>query len=115
MFGIDSEHGYALLSWIDGSAVTEVRDADIDAAVAFLTAIHGLRTTPWAAEQPPAAEACLSGREIERQIEGRVARLRNVALDERELFDFIGNSIVGATGDGEPKCTASRSGSRPCF
>jgi hypothetical protein len=93
VLGVDSEYGYALLSWIDGSDVTEVHDADIDAAVIFLTAIHDLRATPWASEQPPAAEACLSGREIERQIEGRVARLRNVASDERELFDFIGNSI----------------------
>ena len=94
VLGVDSEHGYALLSWVEGSDVTEVHDADIDAAVLFLTDIHDLRATPWAAEQPPAAEACLSGREIERQIEGRVTRLRNIAQDERELIDFIDNSIV---------------------
>ena len=70
VLGVDGEHGYALLSWIDGSDVTEVSDADIDAAIAFLAAIHGLRAAPWAAEQPPAAEACLCGREIERQIKG---------------------------------------------
>jgi hypothetical protein len=93
VLGVDSEHGYALLSWVDGSDVTKVRDPDIDAALIFLAAIHDLRATPWAAAQPPAAEACLSGREIERQIEGRLARLRNVAPDEQELFYFIGNSI----------------------
>jgi hypothetical protein len=94
VLGIDSEHGYALLSWIDGSDVTEVRNADIDAAIAFLTAIHGLRTTPWAAEQPLAAEACLSGHEIVRQIGGRLTRLRAVASDERELLDFINYCAV---------------------
>ena len=66
--GVDGERGYALLKWIDGHDVNDVSDADIDAAIVFLTAIYGLRTAPWAAEQPPAAEACLNGGEIERQI-----------------------------------------------
>jgi hypothetical protein len=91
--GVDGERGYALLSWIDGRDVTAIGDADIDAAVAFLTAIHGLRATPWAAEQPPAAEACLSGWEIERQIQGRLARLQEVARGENELIDFIDNLV----------------------
>jgi hypothetical protein len=92
--GVDGERGYALLSWIDGRDVTAIGDADVDAAVAFLTAIHGLRATPWAAEQPPAAEACLCGWEIERQIQGRLARLRDVARSENELIDFIDNSVA---------------------
>jgi Phosphotransferase enzyme family len=107
VLGVDSEHGYALLSWIDGGNVTTVGDPDIDAAVAFLTAIHGLRATPWAAKQPPAAEACLSGWEIERQIQGRLARLRDIAGNEKELVDFIDGSVAdrlafeGAKGKGK--------------
>jgi hypothetical protein len=92
--GVDGERGYALLSWIDGRDVTAIDDADIDAAVVFLTAIHGLRGTPWAAGQPAAAEACLSGWEIERQIQGRLARLRDVARNEAELVDFIDGSVA---------------------
>ena len=42
--GVDRERGFALLSWIDGAAVTEIADADIDAAADFLSAIHALRT-----------------------------------------------------------------------
>ena len=94
VLGIDSEHGYALLSWIDGSDVAEVSDADIDAAIVFLTAVHGLRAAPWAAEQPPAAEACLCGREIEQQIQGRLARLCDTARGEHELIDFLDKSIA---------------------
>jgi len=94
VLGVDGEHGYALLSWIDGSDVTAVSDADIDAAVAFLAAIHGLRATPWAAEQPLAAEACLCGREIEQQIEGRLAQLRDIAREETELIDFLDHSVA---------------------
>ena len=94
VLGVDGERGYALLSWIDGGDVADIGDADIDAAVGFLAAVHALRTTPWAAEQPPAAEACLCGAEIERQITGRLTRLRAVAGKESELIDFTENSIA---------------------
>jgi hypothetical protein len=103
VLGVDSEHGYALLSWIVGSDVNEVSDADIDAAIVFLTAIHGLRAAPWAAEQPPAAEACLNGGEIERQIHGRLARLRDTARDEHELVDFVDNSVAPRLAVESPK------------
>lgn len=93
--GIDSEHGYALLSWIEGSEVADVADCDIDAAVDFLEAIHRLRGTPWAVQQPLAAEACLSGAEIEHQIRERLERLRRSAAEEVKLIDFIEELFVG--------------------
>lgn len=93
VIGVDSERGYALLSWIEGDDVFSVGDADIDAAVAFLAAIHALRKTPWAAEQPLAAEACLSGAEIVRQIDARLSRLRLGATAENELVDFLVHSF----------------------
>jgi len=94
--GVDSKRGYALLTWIDGTDVVEVSDADIDAALAFLATVHALRASPCAREQPLAAEACLSGSEIERQIERRLARLREIAAAERELTVFLDNSFAGA-------------------
>jgi hypothetical protein len=94
VLGVDREQGYALLSWIDGSDVTEPRDADIDAAVGFLLAIHGLRTGADAAEQPLAAEACLCGEELERQIVERLTQLRTIAAKESDLIDFIEYSVV---------------------
>jgi hypothetical protein len=93
VLGVDGKRGFALLSWIDGSDVAEVSDADIDAAIVFLTAVHGLRAAPWAAEQPPAAEACLCGHEIEQQIHGRLARLRDTARGEHQMIDFIDKSV----------------------
>lgn len=78
VLGVDAERGYALLSWIDGRDVAAVQDGDIDAAVQFLAAIHGLRASDWAANHPLASEACLSGREIERQVDARLARLRSL-------------------------------------
>ena len=103
VLGVDSEHGYALLSWIDGSEVAQVSDADIDAAIVFLTAIHGLRAEPWAAEQPLAAEACLCGYEIEQQIQGRLTRLRHAAGYDHELIDFVDNFVVPRLAVESPK------------
>ena len=91
--GVDHQRGFALLSWIDGAAVTDIVDADIDAAAHFLATIHKLRNTPWAKEQPPAAEACLSGVEIERQVRGRLARLEGMR-GEGALAGFLGNDLV---------------------
>ncbi len=94
VLGVDDERGYALLSWIDGEDVVEVGDADVDAAVIFLSSVHALRTTPWAVQQPLAAEACLCGAEIVRQIRERLVRLREVAEGDAELRDFLDHSFV---------------------
>ena len=107
VLGVDGERGFALLSWIDGSDVAEVSDADIDAAIVFLTAVHGLRAAPWAAEQPPAAEACLCGREIEQQIHGRLARLRDTAQGEHQLIDFIDKYVAPRLAFESPKAHRS--------
>jgi hypothetical protein len=89
VIAVDAEHGYALLSWLEGAVPETLGDADIDAAASFLGAIHGLRRAPWAMQQPSAAEACLSGAEIERQLAGRRDRLQSVLPDNAELADFL--------------------------
>jgi len=91
---VDRRRGYVLLTWIEGVPVEDVTDADIDAGVAFLSAVHDLRRLDQAAEQPPASEACLSGAEIERQIDARLARLRSGAGGEAELIDFVESDLV---------------------
>jgi len=93
--GVDRERGFALLSWIDGVSVTEISGADVEAAAHFLASVHGLKTTPWAKEQPAAAEACLSGAEIERQILARLERLRDL-VGEADLARFLKHAFVPA-------------------
>ena len=93
---VDRDHGYALLSWLDGSPTADIADADVDAAVAFLAAIHRLRLCPEAADQPKAAEACLSGSEIERQIGQRLDRLRGLCGQEPELAAFLEHAFAPA-------------------
>jgi hypothetical protein len=91
---VDRDRGYVLLSWIEGVATTGITDSDIDAAVAFLGAIHMLRHCADANDQPMAAEACLSGAEIERQIDRRLASLRDSCDRDTELLDFLAGSFL---------------------
>jgi hypothetical protein len=93
VLGVDSGRGYALLTWIDGSDVSDVGQAEIDAAIGFLSAVHGLRGTPCAAIQPMAAEACLCGGDIDRQIKERLVRLQEAGANERELMEFLDRSF----------------------
>jgi phosphotransferase family enzyme len=108
---VDSERGFALLSWIDGRDVVDIDEGDIDAAVAFLAAIHRLRATPWAAKQPNASEACLCGTEIVRQINSRLERLMRLS-DEPELIDFLDRSLPAAIAraSGEARALAAVAG-----
>jgi hypothetical protein len=92
--GVDHDRDYALLTWIDGAPIVDPTDTDIDAAVAFLAAIHRLRHAAGAAGLGLAAEACLAGAEIERQIETRLVALRR--LQEPELLAFLDDAFVPA-------------------
>jgi hypothetical protein len=94
VLGIDHQRGYALLSWIDGGDVVEIGNADVDSAVVFLGAVHSLRRSPCSALQPLAAEACLSGREILRQVNERLRKLRAAIPPDRELIDFLEHSLT---------------------
>ncbi len=86
----------ALLTWLDGEPLSAPSDADIDAAAQFLSTLHALRASAAGrAFRWPAAEACLSGREVERQIRARFAAL--LALDaEPGLASFLHDAFTPA-------------------
>ena len=88
-YAVDAEDGYLLLEWIEGSSVVEIGPGEVDAAVAFLSAIFEASSQPQARDIPPASEACLSGDTIVRQLLEREAKLRAAATDERALMEFL--------------------------
>lgn len=90
---VDAQTRSMLLTWVDGSPVRTVNETDISAANEFLTALHALRHAPEAQHLPLAAEACLSGAEIERQIRARCARLMEACADDRELTLFLDSAF----------------------
>ena len=87
--GVDSERGYALLSWIDGSDVAEVGDADIDAAVAFLSAIHGLRGTLGRRTAAGIRGLPVAARRSSARSKRGLARLAGAGGEQPELLEFI--------------------------
>lgn len=94
----DRTAGFALYEWIDGTQVTDITDADLDAALVFVTRLHESRDTPGAAELRPASEACLSGAEIAAQVTRRFARLNDAAQAEPRLAEFLSEEYA-ATAD----------------
>ena len=70
--GVDHQRGFALLSWIDGAAVTDIVDADIDAAAHFLATVHKSAEYVLGERAASCRRSLLSGVEIERQISGPV-------------------------------------------
>ena len=94
----DAAYNSALLSWAEGSLVRDVVASDVDQAVYFLAALD---VSPGTLDFPAdhlAAEACLSGAEIERQLRKRVAQLDGLK-DEPDLQAFLAREFAGALED----------------
>lgn len=88
-FEADRNAGFALYEWIGGQPLTKATEADIDHALAFIARLHECRTAPGANDLPLASEACLSANEIIKQVDRRLERLREVALSDARLANFL--------------------------
>jgi hypothetical protein len=94
VIAVDRQRNFALLSWLDGAVVTCVGDGDIDQAATFLDIIHRMRAGAAAGFHRDAAEACLSGTEIEAQIRRRLAVLQAQCAGELDLVPFLSGSFA---------------------
>jgi fructosamine-3-kinase len=92
----DVEQGFALLTWLNGEPPGAIDTADIDQAAGFLAQIHALRGDSGAAQVGPASEACLSGQEIQRQIEQRLDRLYQASVGDNPLRRFLDGPFAAA-------------------
>jgi hypothetical protein len=89
VIAVDHENNCVAMTWIDGVVPGNIRDTDIDQALAFLTEVHGLVLAPAFPPTRLASEACLYGAELERQIDTRLQRLRALAGSEPALGAFL--------------------------
>ena len=85
LIAVDAATDTLLLELIDGTPVpaASVSEADLDAAVGFLEALHGLREQPGAERLPLAAEAFFSVGEVIENVETRFKRFAQVARTDR--------------------------------
>jgi hypothetical protein len=94
LVAVDAGAGAVLLSWLDGQPPGPIGAADIDQAAGFLARLHALRSDLGAADLAPASEACLSGREIDRQIGQRLAHLAALPAAEAALRRFLADRFA---------------------
>jgi hypothetical protein len=91
----DRSRNAVLLSWADGDLVRDgVGQSEIGQACDFLHRLHALRDTPAVPPDHLAAEACLSGAEIERQLRSRIDSLRS--LEDKTLTGFLDSDALPA-------------------
>ena len=87
----DMQAGFGVYRWVDGGDVHSVGSNDIDVALGFAECLQGLRFAEGAECLSLASEACLSGRELDRQIKERMVRL-HMLNSEPELNGFLERS-----------------------
>ncbi len=90
---LEQSMGFSLLEWVDGQLVTDVADRDAAQACHFLGQVANIPHNPQTRLFPLASEACLSGREILRQVSVRRERLESVLPDEPVLKAFYDNTL----------------------
>ncbi len=94
LIAADHYRGAALLSWEAGDPVGAPAAADIAQACSFLRRLHEGRRSPALPPGHLAAEACLSGAEIEWQLRTRLAALRT--LRDPALTTFLNHQVEPA-------------------
>lgn len=96
---LDRDSKIGVYRFIDGRrlSVPEITERDINAAADFLGQIHGLAEREGAAEQPVASEACFSLQAYIDCVDGRLARLKNIAHNDavhQAMRSFIASDYL---------------------
>jgi len=83
----------AVHQWIEGAPVADPGKADVDAMVALADRLAALTAEPAAATLAPASAHCFSGRAVAGQIDERLGRLRDIAV-ESALKRFLDDEFA---------------------
>jgi hypothetical protein len=113
LIAADHRLGAALLSWVDGDLVYVPGAADVSQACAFLRLLHERRDRSVVPRGQLAAEACLSGVEIERQLRARLAML--LALRDTALTEFLDGEAAPALAARIARARAELASAGGCF
>lgn len=109
---LDKDRQVSILSYIEGTKVTDPTTRDMNLAVEFLTDLIRLSTTEEALKEEfsPASEAFFSVMDILKNIEMRLARLEQVTEEcplYRELIDFLCHQLRPAQAKFADHCRES--------
>lgn len=93
LLAFDVPRSIALMEWMDGSSIGRPTADDIDQAIDFIARTHA------ASNQEDdtfglAAEPCLCGADLDRQLDLRLEKLSSVAAQEPELKHFLTHELI---------------------
>jgi hypothetical protein len=101
LVAVDPQARISLFSWIDGTAIDNVSNADVEEFAAFQLALDRAADARAQSEIGEAAEACLSGRRILANIQTRLARLADVRDDFPGFKSFLDEALRPAIAESE--------------
>lgn len=79
----------ALYEWVDGERIDEVDKGDVDALASFLMDIQSLRQAEGVERMRPASASCLHLVDACEQLQSRIKRLEETAVESEGLRDFL--------------------------
>ena len=93
---INKDDGLAvgIFDWIEGSSITTINQNDINLCLNFLKSINDIKSEPQFTNLQYAASACLSGSDIECQIDDRLKTLLNFSVNSPDLNFFLKNKFI---------------------
>ena len=97
-FARDPAGQFLLMEWVEGPLLTSHRMEHVREAAAFIAQIFALSSDPEAKQFPLASEACLSAREIVRQIDERLPALAGADALAAFLADTFHPALRRAAG-----------------
>ena len=90
LIAVSPENNCVLLQWIEGTHIQLVKESHILSAVDFIREINRMKFDK--TQMPEASEACFSGAEIIRQINGRLERL--APIQNHCLQKFVEDKFI---------------------
>ncbi len=89
----DDTNSCALYSWVEGEAVGEATDKDVEALAWFLIGLQPLKRKPEATRINPASAACPAPDDAFKQLHQRLECLKEAGSEHPSLHEFLENDF----------------------
>jgi hypothetical protein len=92
--GQDKDLGAGVFEWVEGSSITDSSENEIVLCLDFLKNLNEIREEPQFIDFQLASAACLSGHDIELQINNRLNRFLENNIDSNEMELFLKKKFI---------------------
>ena len=89
----DVDLNLGLYTWVGGQSISEPNHQDVGQAIEFVRRLYDVSKTSQYPADELATEACLSAKELVKQVDARFKRLRSVATSHPALTELLNRSF----------------------